>query len=110
PSSLCSFCDEKLPLSPSARLTALREELELKSRPCPIPGNAGHRETSVTNFVAYCELHRVERNILPVALARGWPLSPDFGTLFDRVTRLKNALTIICEEPDNSSFFRTAKD
>jgi hypothetical protein len=63
PTTLCSFCDEPLPLTPSAKLVALREDLEAKSTPFPLPDNPGHRQTHVTNFVACCELHRVERNI-----------------------------------------------
>ncbi|KAJ6547957.1 hypothetical protein DFH09DRAFT_926742, partial [Mycena vulgaris] len=105
PTTLCSFCDEKLPAVPSARLAALREDLQDKSRPCPIPGNAGHRETSLIHFASYCELHRAEREVFPVAIARGWPFTPNFATLFNRVMCLKRTLTIVSEDPENSPFF-----
>ncbi|KAJ7064382.1 hypothetical protein B0H15DRAFT_764899, partial [Mycena belliarum] len=108
--ALCSFCDRPLPRVPSARLVELREELEGKSRPCPVPGNPGHREASMVHFSTYCELHRIECEIFPIAIAREWPFDPDFTTLFDRVIGLKSALTTICEEPEDSSFFRAAKD
>jgi hypothetical protein len=60
--------------------------------------------------VAYCELHRLERNIFPTAIAENWPFSPDFTNLFNRIMSLKRTLTAICDEPENSSFFRASKE
>ncbi|KAJ7174973.1 hypothetical protein C8R43DRAFT_828194, partial [Mycena crocata] len=110
PASLCSFCDEKLPLTPSSTLVAMREKLENNSRPSPLPHNQGHRSAHVANFASYCERHRLERDIFPVASARGWPFSPDFSSLFKRIMGLRSELTIVCEEPDNSSFFRASRE
>ncbi|KAJ7210574.1 hypothetical protein B0H12DRAFT_1225043 [Mycena haematopus] len=108
--SLCSFCDQPLPDTPSAKLVSMRAELEAKSKPDPQPDNPGHREISMMDSIGYCELHRVERDIFPEAIARNWPFSPNFDTLFSRAMALRRSLAAICAEPEDSSFFRTSRD
>ncbi|KAJ7506222.1 hypothetical protein B0H11DRAFT_1653124, partial [Mycena galericulata] len=110
PATLCSFCDELLPPSPSPELLELRARLDNISTVDPIPGNRGHRRpTSMTQVVDYCQKHRLERDILPLAIAGKWPFEPVFEDLFERVLTLGPALIGLCEEIENSSFFRASK-
>ncbi|KAJ7222754.1 hypothetical protein B0H12DRAFT_1241061 [Mycena haematopus] len=110
PATLCPFCDEPLPTSPSTELLELAAKLRDISTPDPIPGNQGHRKpTSITQVLGYCEMHTIERKVLPQAIAGGWLFQPNFDDLFDRVIRLGPALISLCEEIEDSSFFRASK-
>ncbi|KAJ7172784.1 hypothetical protein C8R43DRAFT_855301, partial [Mycena crocata] len=110
PDTLCSFCDELLPPNPSAELVELRGVMENISRAEPLPENSGHRTpASYTQVQRYCEMHRVERNILPLAIAGKWPFDPDFSTLFVRIIALGPVLITLCEDIEDSSFFRASK-
>ncbi|KAJ6477581.1 hypothetical protein C8R45DRAFT_833526 [Mycena sanguinolenta] len=82
PATLCPFCDEPLPASPSRELLELAAKLMAISTEDPIPGNRGHRRpTSITQVAGYCEMHRIERDVLPRAIAGGWLFEPDFDGL-----------------------------
>ncbi|KAJ7211528.1 hypothetical protein C8J57DRAFT_947286, partial [Mycena rebaudengoi] len=105
---LCSFCDEILPTALSAKLLELRDALESISAPDPTPVNPEHRQTSVKNFATYCQLHRLERTIFPEAIAKKWPFSPNFNTLFNPIMKLGRPLHALCEEIENSPFFRAS--
>ncbi|KAJ7912485.1 hypothetical protein B0H13DRAFT_1874862 [Mycena leptocephala] len=110
PDTLCPFCDQELPISPSAELIALGVRMGEISVADPIPGNSRHRTpTSMVHVQGYCELHRMERDILPLAIAGNWPFSPDFPALFDRILALGPELIELSEELENSSFFRASK-
>ncbi|KAJ7125516.1 hypothetical protein C8R43DRAFT_836903, partial [Mycena crocata] len=79
---LCPFCDELLPTIPSNELVELRLTMDELSTPNPIPGNSGHRTpSSMSQVQRYCEKHRLERDVLPCAIAGGWPFDPDFSAL-----------------------------
>ncbi|KAJ7626514.1 hypothetical protein DFH06DRAFT_936843, partial [Mycena polygramma] len=110
PGSLCPFCDQELPVSPSPELVAFGARMHDISLPDPIPGNPGHRKpTSMTRVGGYCEQHRMEREILPLAIAGKWLFNPDFDKLLARTLALGPELTTLCEEIDDSSFFRASK-
>ncbi|KAJ7702175.1 hypothetical protein B0H16DRAFT_1227586, partial [Mycena metata] len=110
PATLCPFCDEQLPASPSTELLQLRTRMEAISTPDPLPENSGHRRpASIVQVQGYCEQHRMERNVLPLAVAENWPFQPAFDALFDRVIALGPLLTALREELENSSFFRESK-
>lgn len=110
PNKLCPFCDELLPTSPSQELTALRTEMEKISVANPLLENLGHRTpNSIGQVQGYCERHRVESNLFPLAIEEKWPRDPDFSILFNRVRALNNYLNDLWEELENSSFYRAAK-
>lgn len=111
PATLCPFCDEPLPPSPSSQLLMRRIELESISSLDPLAENPGHhRPPSYAVVQGYCEMHRVELTAYPQAKAEGWLMDPDFGQLFERVIALGRALRDILDEPENSAFFRSSRE
>ncbi|KAJ7196382.1 hypothetical protein GGX14DRAFT_335417, partial [Mycena pura] len=109
PSNLCPYCDESLPAVPSAELLRLAQFLETISLPSPISENPAHRDVNLWKCQDYCKRHRMERDVLPIALAQHWPQSPDFKSLFPRVLAKCALLQAILTAPDNSFFYLTAK-
>ncbi|KAJ7857072.1 hypothetical protein B0H14DRAFT_2288534, partial [Mycena olivaceomarginata] len=89
PTLLCNYCDELLPLVKSSKLLEMEERLLTISWEDPVPDNVLHRRTaSVVKTVDYCVRHRFESQHLPNGLTAGWPLKPDFSTLFRRILEL----------------------
>ncbi|KAJ7055395.1 hypothetical protein C8F01DRAFT_1030215 [Mycena amicta] len=109
PSNLCPYCDELLPGAPSDELLRRADVLNAISMPSPIPENPAHRYIDLGKCQDYCSRHRISREAFPMALAQRWPQSPDFGTLFRRVTSKRDLLQAILQVPDNSFFYLTAK-
>ena len=109
PTSLCPFCDEQMS-SPSPALLTMYRDLESLTWSDPLPDNPNHRSAkSFTVFALYCERHRFESQTLPVAIRNNWPMSIDFGKLFDRVTSYHEDLEALVEEPEESDFFNRAR-
>ena len=80
-------------------------DLESQTWPDPLPDNPNHRSAkSFTVFALYCERHRFESQSLPKAISNNWPMSIDFGKLFDRVTSYREDLEALTEEPEESHF------
>ena len=103
--SLCPFCDAQVS-SPSPTLLTMYRDLESQTWPDPLPDNPNHRSAkSFTVFALYCERHHFESQSLPVAISNNWPMSINFGKLFDRVTSYHEDLEALTEEPEESDFF-----
>lgn len=86
PLSLCPFCDQQLPNNPSQLLLDMRAELEEKTWESLTLFNPLHREAArFQDFIIYCTRHMFESDLLPTAMTNGWPLHPNFGSIFDRV-------------------------
>ncbi|KAF5374001.1 hypothetical protein D9615_009909 [Tricholomella constricta] len=106
---LCPFCDRQLPVNPTPALLRQRASLEKQSRLDPMPNNRFHRSTeSFTIFVDFCQRHTFEHEHLPRAQQAGWPVSPIFATLFDRVVAHYPVLTEVLTDTKNT-FFSDAK-
>ncbi|KAF8054207.1 hypothetical protein FPV67DRAFT_1173441 [Lyophyllum atratum] len=107
--SLCPFCDEPLPLTPSPKLRDQLVSLEKQSKLDPMPDNRFHRKTTTFKvFVDFCQRHKFESEQLPSARLAGWPNSPDFARLFDRVVANHPSLADVSRNTHNT-FFEDAK-
>ncbi|POV94618.1 hypothetical protein PSHT_16097 [Puccinia striiformis] len=80
---LCPFCDELLYKEPLTRFIKLLNYLKNK------PG-VKQRKGSKNPFALYlpfsdiascCQLHRAEKNLIPVGIQKGWPTKIDFQKL-----------------------------
>lgn len=99
PRTLCPYCDAPLPPSPTPLLTRLLASTALKSKPQARPGNPMGRKAPFTAFIAVCQRHRFETKILPEAEAKGWPKSIEWTKLEGRVSRMKDILQRLIEDP-----------
>lgn len=57
------------------------------------------RKAPFTAFIAVCQRHRFETKILPEAEAKGWPKSIEWTKLEGRVSRMKDILQRLIEDP-----------
>lgn len=108
---LCPFCDNIMPNSPSASLIELSTHLKGLSQPDPTPKNPLHCKCpgGFAQHIDFCLQHHDERKDMPVVLQEGWPLEPDFLTLYDCVCC--NYLFIAeISESTNNGFLQSAKD
>lgn len=108
PTTLCAFCDRPLPAVQSEALCHLRERLHALSKPCPGPNNPLHRSAPISIYMTYCERHMAEQKLMPTALEEGWPLRPNFDTIFDRLAQSCIELRAVSES-DTSLFLIGAK-
>lgn len=93
PSTLCPYCDEKLPVPTTPYFQELLVTAKRKSYPEPRLGNARGLKAPLAAFIAVCQRHRFEAHEIPKARARGWPTTIDFGKLRERVESLVDALS-----------------
>lgn len=103
----CPFCDEQMPIVPSARLAAMMAELEAVSTLQPTISNPNHRH--IDNWEVFwpaCEQHRFEVEEEPIARACGWPAFVDFTQIWSRILHLRRHLYSIVESPTSSEFFK----
>ncbi|KDR70608.1 hypothetical protein GALMADRAFT_1349818 [Galerina marginata CBS 339.88] len=113
PSHLCPFCDEKLPENPSETLTRLREFLETRTWPDPMPDNRLHRSApSFETYIHFCTRHQFESKHLPLAKSAGWPMDVDFAKVFDQVCHEYPSLVSLLEIENNKAneFLTAAKE
>ena len=109
-SKLCPFCDRQLPDSPSELLVKLRAELETNTWPDPMPDNPLHRSApSFQAYIHYCTRHEFETTQLPIGILAGWPMTPDFGGIFDRICR-EYPLLAGAAKDENNEFMISAKE
>jgi hypothetical protein len=92
PSSLCPFCDEKLPLNPSPFYRTLLEAARRKAYPDPRPTNPRGLKAMMGIYISSCKRHRFEAHQIPEAIAKGWPTDINFGKVRERVERLADGL------------------
>ncbi|TFY72456.1 hypothetical protein EVG20_g543 [Dentipellis fragilis] len=84
PSTLCPYCDEPLPPSPTPHLQSLLAAAKRKSYPEPRPGNPRGLKAPLPTFITICQRHQFEALEMPKAKKRGWPTSIDFSKLRSR--------------------------
>ncbi|KAG5636682.1 hypothetical protein H0H81_007212 [Sphagnurus paluster] len=98
PSTLCPYCDAPLPPSPTPLLKSLLASAEKKSHREPRPENALGRGAPFTVFIAVCQRHRFENEVLPQAELKGWPKSIDWPALEQRVRRMEGLLRALVDD------------
>ncbi|KAJ3801744.1 RTC4-like domain-containing protein [Lentinula aff. detonsa] len=103
--TLCPYCDESLPSSPTPHLKHLLATTAKKSVRAPRPTNPMGRKAAVSVFINVCQRHRFESKILPEAEAKGWPKSIEWNLIHGRVMRMRKHLEALME----NSFFGDTK-
>lgn len=98
PSTLCPYCDTPLPSSPSPRLLEILANVFRKSSRDPRPSNPLGRKAPLTTFMAVCQRHRFELEILPEAEQKGWLKSIEWNKLGPRISRMESDLKSIIED------------
>jgi hypothetical protein len=53
-------------------------------------------------FVTVCQRHRFESQILPEAEKKGWPKAIEWSKVADRITKMRNVLRMLIEDPGDS--------
>ncbi|KAJ4470087.1 RTC4-like domain-containing protein [Lentinula aciculospora] len=104
--TLCPYCDEPLPSSPSPHLKNLLVTTAKKSVRAPRPTNPMGRKAAVSVFINICQRHRFESKILPEAETKGWPKSIKWDLIHDRVMRMRKHLEALME----NSFSRKGRN
>lgn len=109
--ALCEFCDQPMPSPLSAKLIAMRSDLESRTWPEPTEDNPKARSAkSFQVYISYCTRHRLEKTYLPEAKRNGWPITIDFANLSSRVVALRDVLEELMMDPFESEFFEHARD
>jgi hypothetical protein len=98
PRTLCPYCDSPLPPSPTSLLTRLLAATAKKSSKDPRPTNPLGRKAPFTVFIAVCQRHRFESEILPEAEQKGWPKEIEWTELGERVSRMKSRLKALIDD------------
>lgn len=99
PKTLCPYCDEPLPTTPTPHLRRLLQTTHKKSHPDPRSTNPLGRKAALSTFVTVCQRHRFESDILPEAEAKAWPKTIDWEGLGLRIERLRADLREIIDDP-----------
>ncbi|KIJ55656.1 hypothetical protein M422DRAFT_199977 [Sphaerobolus stellatus SS14] len=110
PSTLCHYCDEPWPSTPSPALLALLERTKRKSYKDPRPGNVLGLTAPITVFIEVCQRHRFEMTLLPRALRKGWPTKIDWSRIPKRMEKFKKKLVAFVQNPSSSHFWRDLRD
>ncbi|CDO69661.1 hypothetical protein BN946_scf184851.g49 [Trametes cinnabarina] len=100
PSTLCPWCDERLPSNPTPYLTSLIEGARRRSYPDDRPTNPLGLRAPPMVFVTVCQRHRFERVWIPRARRRGWPTRIDWGSFRGRIEKLEDKLRAIVDDVD----------
>ncbi|KAG2071637.1 hypothetical protein BDR04DRAFT_1193691, partial [Suillus decipiens] len=100
PSTICPYCDEPLPLSPTSQLKNLLATAKRKSYPDPRPRNSRGLKAPLGVYISACQRHHFETHSLPEAMEKGWPQSIDFKNVPKRVEKMKDALEAIIADTD----------
>jgi hypothetical protein len=79
-------------------LTRLLAATAKKSSPDPRLTNPLGRKAPFTVFIAVCQRHRFESEILPEAEHKGWPKEIEWTKLEERVGRLKGRLKVLIDD------------
>ncbi|KAF9780921.1 hypothetical protein BJ322DRAFT_1112308 [Thelephora terrestris] len=86
---LCPFCDRKLQgdeFSPSLKKIWEDRHLSTQTWPSPLLWNPNHRESKAFQVhLDFCQQHRLEEKLLPLAHRRGWPIAPNFSEVPKRI-------------------------
>ena len=103
PRTLCPYCDSPLPNSPTSLLTRLLVTTATKSSPDPRLTNPLGRKAPFTVFIAVCQRHRFESEILPEAEHKGWPKEIEWTKLGERVGKLRGKLKALVDDVGGDS-------
>lgn len=95
PSTLCPYCDEPLPDTPTPHLVKLLASARAKSYKDSRPSNPKGLKAPLSTFISVCQRHRFESVKLPEAKKRGWPQSINFDKLKGRVEDMRERLEAI---------------
>ncbi|GAA6028781.1 hypothetical protein JCM8097_007392 [Rhodosporidiobolus ruineniae] len=89
PDTLCPFCDDLMPPSPSPALLALKKFLITRPNAEEIPTfrNPKAVRLSAIETASFCKRHNAERVTIPEGKARGWPTEHDWDELARRIER-----------------------
>ncbi|KAJ7037281.1 hypothetical protein C8F04DRAFT_1180685 [Mycena alexandri] len=107
---VCSFCDSHFTIALSAKAVALLGKLMPSSTLTPIPANPNHYVASLSHqSAAFCQQHRTDSLLLPLARANHWPEHINYAELSDRTeTVAMIPLQEILEDLDGSDFFASS--
>ncbi|GAA5995860.1 hypothetical protein JCM5350_007962, partial [Sporobolomyces pararoseus] len=87
PSTLCPFCDQPLPEEPSERLSSLKRYLlarpHIESRHSF--RNPKAKYLPIVEIASFCQLHKVEKTVIPEGRAKGYPVKIDWRALPQRI-------------------------
>ncbi len=100
PKTLCPWCDERLPSTPTPYLVSLIDGARRRSYIDERPTNPLGLRAPPAVFVSICQRHRFERVWIPRARKRKWPTHIDWGKLRGRIEHLKGKLEAIVGEVD----------
>lgn len=95
PSTICPYCDESLPPTPTPHLLALLVSTAKKSYTDPRPSNPKGLKAPLATFIAVCQRHRFESVMLPEAKKKKWPRKIHFEDVRGRVEKMKGRLEAI---------------
>lgn len=109
PKTLCPFCDQSMPESPSLLLQDMLDRLKRTSYPDPRPTNSLGRRAPLLSYITLCQRHQFETKLLPKARAKGWPSKIDFKALPSRVARLKDQIHGLVRNKERSIVWKTLK-
>ena len=98
PRTLCPYCDSPLPASPTSLLTRLLTATAKKSSHDPRPTNPLGRKAPFAVFIAVCQRHRFESEILPEAEQKGWPKEIEWAELGERVGKMRKRLKALIDD------------
>jgi hypothetical protein len=98
PKTLCPYCDSPLPFKPSPLLERLISAISKKSRRDPRPSNPLGHKAPLSVFIAVCQRHAFEAEILPEAEARGWPKEIEWRKLEGRVKSMADDLRALIDD------------
>lgn len=110
PNTLCPFCDEKLPESPSHILIDMLEKLKRKATPDPRYGNSLGLKLDMSQYISFCARHTAESEEFPKGEKYGWPTALNPSKLTKRIWKLKSQLQAIIDDPDEGTFFRPLQE
>ncbi|GAA5948813.1 hypothetical protein JCM3765_003910 [Sporobolomyces pararoseus] len=113
PSTLCPFCDQPLPEQPSERLSSLKSYLlarpHIESRHSF--RNSKAKYLPIVEIASFCQLHKVEKTVIPEGRAKGYPVKIDWKALPERIEKdVGPLLTEIITGETPSSFLDRAKE
>ena len=110
---LCPFCDEVWPQNASEQLVARRQKLEAESHPelHTDSTNPFHLEHPRGPFVTvpFCQDHKFEYKILPMARANNWPTYIDFYSIYPRLERILPHVLHALKTPTTSPYYWLAR-
>lgn len=110
PKTLCPYCDLKLPPTPSPLLQQLLKAAEKRTHQDPRPSNPLGRKGPFARYIAVCQRHRFETQILPEAEAKGWPRTINWKKLASRIQTMKEDLMDLILDPQDDSIIDLSGD